>query len=118
MAQKALTLSIVIPVFNEERYIKACLDSIAAQTVKLDEVIVVDNNSTDKTVLIAKNILSLKFYMKNANIRFLPRPRDSTSRIRITGQELMLTAFCRPIGSKELKPFKQEARSDGNHRWR
>jgi glycosyltransferase involved in cell wall biosynthesis len=51
---KALTLSIVIPVFNEERYIGACLDAIAAQSVKPDEVIVVNNNSSDKTVAIIK----------------------------------------------------------------
>jgi len=43
------SLSIVIPAFNEERHIGACLEAIAAQTVKPDEVIVVDNNSTDKT---------------------------------------------------------------------
>lgn len=55
MTQKALTLSIVIPAYDEERYIKACLDSIAAQTIKPDEVIVVNNNSTDKTVEIVKN---------------------------------------------------------------
>jgi glycosyltransferase involved in cell wall biosynthesis len=54
MAHKALTLNIVIPVFNEQRYIKACLDAIAAQSVKPGEVIVVDNNSTDKTVEMAK----------------------------------------------------------------
>lgn len=53
--KKALTLSIVIPVYNEERHLKACLDAIAAQTVKPDEVIVVDNNSTDKSVQIAKS---------------------------------------------------------------
>ncbi len=53
--KKALTLSIVIPVFNEEVHLKACLDSIAAQTIAPDEVIVVDNNSTDSTVEIAKN---------------------------------------------------------------
>lgn len=55
MAKKALTVSIVIPVYNEERHIAACLDSIAAQTVLPDEVIVVDNNSTDKTVAIAQS---------------------------------------------------------------
>jgi glycosyltransferase involved in cell wall biosynthesis len=54
MGTKPLTLSIVIPVYNEERYLKSCLDSIAKQTVKADEVIVVDNNSTDKSVEIAK----------------------------------------------------------------
>ena len=51
---KALSLSIVIPAYNEEGYLKACLDSIAAQTVKPDEVIVVDNNSSDQTIRIAK----------------------------------------------------------------
>lgn len=50
-----LSLSIVIPAYNEEHHLKACLDSIAAQTVKPDEVIVVDNNSTDKTVAVAKS---------------------------------------------------------------
>ncbi len=50
---KTLTLTIVIPAYNEEHHIKACLDSIAAQTEAPDEVIVVDNNSTDKTAEIA-----------------------------------------------------------------
>ncbi|HMT56024.1 MAG TPA: glycosyltransferase family 2 protein [Candidatus Saccharibacteria bacterium] len=50
-----MTLSIVIPVYNEERQIKGCLEEIARQTVKPDEVIVVDNNCRDKTVSIAKS---------------------------------------------------------------
>lgn len=54
MTKKALTLSIVIPVYNEEDYLTSCLDSIAAQSVKPDEVIVVDNNSTDGSVAVAK----------------------------------------------------------------
>lgn len=47
------SLSIIIPAYNEARHIKACLDAIAAQTETPDEVIVVDNNSTDRTVEIA-----------------------------------------------------------------
>lgn len=54
MAKKSLTLSIIIPAYNEERHLPECLDAIANQTVKPDEVIVVDNNSTDKTAEIAK----------------------------------------------------------------
>ena len=54
MINKKLTLSIVIPVFNEEAYLADCLDAIAAQSVPADEVIVVDNNSTDATAEIAK----------------------------------------------------------------
>lgn len=49
-----LTLSIVIPVYNEEHHIRACLDAIANQTVAPLEVIIVDNNCVDKTIAIAK----------------------------------------------------------------
>lgn len=52
---KALTLSLIIPVYSEERHLKKCLDSVAAQTVMPDEVIVVDNNSTDRSVEIARS---------------------------------------------------------------
>lgn len=49
------SLSIVIPVYNEEKFLGACLQSIANQTVIPDEVIVVDNNSTDNSMQIAKS---------------------------------------------------------------
>jgi glycosyltransferase involved in cell wall biosynthesis len=49
-----LSLAIVIPAYNEQRHLAACLKSIARQTVPPDEVIVVDNNSTDRTAIIAK----------------------------------------------------------------
>lgn len=54
MKKIALTVSIVIPVYNEENHLEACLDAIANQTIKPSEVIVVDNNSTDNTVAMAK----------------------------------------------------------------
>jgi glycosyltransferase involved in cell wall biosynthesis len=50
---KPLALSLIIPAYNEEQHLKACLDTVASQTVKPFEVIVVDNNSTDTTVAIA-----------------------------------------------------------------
>ena len=50
-----LSISIVIPVFNEEVQIKGCLESVFSQTVLPDEVIVVDNNCQDRTVEIAKS---------------------------------------------------------------
>jgi glycosyltransferase involved in cell wall biosynthesis len=51
---KELTLSIIIPVYNEQSHIRSCLEAIAKQTEKPDEVIVVDNGSTDKSADIAK----------------------------------------------------------------
>jgi len=46
--------SVVIPVYNEEHYIKDCLLSLMNQEEKPDEIIIVDNNSKDNTVKIAK----------------------------------------------------------------
>ncbi|HTE22804.1 MAG TPA: glycosyltransferase family 2 protein [Candidatus Limnocylindria bacterium] len=54
-AKKPLTLSIIIPAYNEEAHIGDCLQAIAKQTEPPDEVIVVDNNSTDKTAAITKS---------------------------------------------------------------
>lgn len=54
MNKTRVRVSIVIPAYNEERHLRACLQAIADQTVKPYEVIVVDNNSTDGTVAITK----------------------------------------------------------------
>jgi glycosyltransferase involved in cell wall biosynthesis len=48
-----MRVSIVIPAHNEEHCLRACLQSIAEQTIAPLEVIVVDNNSTDATATIA-----------------------------------------------------------------
>lgn len=49
------SLSIIIPVYNEEAQLAATLQAIAGQSDKPDEVIVVDNNSTDGSVGVAKS---------------------------------------------------------------
>lgn len=55
MSRQQITVSIVIPVYNEESQLAACLDAIAVQTVAPLEVIVVDNNSTDQSMAIAQH---------------------------------------------------------------
>lgn len=47
-------LSVVIPAYNEEAYIEACLDSLMRQEEIPGEIIIVNNNSTDNTVKLAK----------------------------------------------------------------
>lgn len=48
-------ISIVIPAYNEERLIEKCLDSLHDQVYKKFEVIVVDNNSKDRTVQVVRD---------------------------------------------------------------
>ena len=46
-------VSIIIRTKNEERWISSCLNEVFKQSYKNFEVIIVDNESTDKTVTIA-----------------------------------------------------------------
>ena len=48
-------ISIIIPTYNGEKYIKECIESIQKQDMNT-EIIVVDDISTDKTVEIAKSL--------------------------------------------------------------
>lgn len=55
-------ISIIIPMYNEQRYIARCLDSLKHQTYKDFEIILIDDGSKDATVKIAewyKNIFDL-----------------------------------------------------------
>lgn len=47
-------ISLVIPAYNEADTLESCLVTVAAQEHPFDEVVIVDNNSTDETVEIAK----------------------------------------------------------------
>ena len=55
ITNKKLTVSIIIPAYNEEKVLNHCLESIKNQVEMPDQVIVVNNNSTDRTESIAKS---------------------------------------------------------------
>lgn len=50
-----MKLSVVIPAYNEERLLPRCLDALIKQSRLADEIIIVDNNSTDRTIEIAQS---------------------------------------------------------------
>lgn len=53
LKQNNLTVSIVIPVYNEGDSLAACLEAINLMNVQPTEIIVVDNNSTDNSLAVA-----------------------------------------------------------------
>src|SRR3989344_9298604 len=48
-----MKVSLVVPAYNEEKYIGLCLESIVKNGGELYEIVVVDNASTDRTAEIA-----------------------------------------------------------------
>lgn len=65
-------LSIGLPVYNGESFLKAALDSILNQTYKDFELIISDNGSTDKTEDICRSYMledqRIRYYRNNNNL--------------------------------------------------
>ncbi len=51
-------VSVIIPLFNDEKYLERCLDSIVTQTLHEIEIIIIDDGSTDDSVSIIEKYAS------------------------------------------------------------
>lgn len=69
-------ISIVLPVYNGERFLRASIDSVIAQTHQNWELLVVDDCSTDSTAAIVREYVQqdsrIKYFKNEVNLR-LPR---------------------------------------------
>ncbi len=70
-------ISVIIPAYQAEKTIAACLDSIATQRLRPHEVIVVDDGSTDATVVVAKT--------NSMTTRVISRPHQGAAEARNVG---------------------------------
>lgn len=59
-------ISVIIPLFNEEKYIERCLNSVLNQSYPADEIIVVDDCSTENSLKIV-----LSFAENNPNLKVI-----------------------------------------------
>lgn len=67
MASSSPTVSVVIPAYNRGALIGAALHSVLDQTVSVDEVIVVDDGSTDQTADIVRSFGGIVRYVHQDN---------------------------------------------------
>ena len=80
-----IKVSIVVPVYNVEKYLQRCIDSLINQTLKDIEIITVNDGSTDNSLNI------LKEYEKN------------DSRIKVINKKNTGVSDCRNIAIKEAR---------------
>ena len=73
MTEKNPAVSIIMPMYNVEKYIGDCLDSLVEQTFKDFEVIVVDDCSTDRSCEIAES------YALKLNLTLIRSEKNSGS---------------------------------------
>jgi len=59
--------SVIIPVFNGEKYLDEAISSVLAQTLKPEEIIIVDDGSTDSTAEVVKKYHGSVHYSYQSN---------------------------------------------------
>lgn len=71
MSDKPL-ISVVVPIYNVEQYLKRCVDSIRCQTYSNLEIVLVNDGSTDNcgkfVMIIRRKIIELRLFIKKWRI--------------------------------------------------
>lgn len=76
-------ISIIVPIYNAEPYIKRCLDSIALQTYKNIEVLLIDDGSKDSSALICD-----EYAKRDTRFVVVHKENGGVASARQTGLEL------------------------------
>ena len=89
-------VSIIVPAYNSERFINACVDSLLAQTCRDIEIIVVDDGSADSTPE------QLKKYSDDGRVRTVTQKNSGVSAARNAGLELARGEFVSLVDSDDV----------------
>lgn len=77
-------ISVIVPIYNVEKYLRQCIDSIINQTYKNLEIILVDDGSTDNSSKICK-----EYKNKDSRIKLFHKKNGGVSSARNYGIEKM-----------------------------
>jgi rhamnosyltransferase len=105
--------SIIIRTKNEERWVVPCLKAVYAQTYKNFEVVIVDNESSDKTVEKTKIFKGIKY----VNIKdYLPGKSLNAGIQASSGDYIVcLSAHCIPVNNLWLEGLVTMLEEDDNY---
>ena len=77
-----MKILVIVPVFNEEKNIKKCIDSLLKQTIKIEQITIVNDNSNDLTESIIQ-----KYFESNDSINYLKK--DDSDQIPKPGKKII-----------------------------
>lgn len=75
-----IVFSVIVPVYNVERYLGKCVDSIMTQTYKNFELILIDDGSTDKSAIICD-----EYQKKYKNVKVIHKKNGGVTSARKEG---------------------------------
>ena len=73
-------ISIIVPVYNAQKYLKKCIDSIINQTYKNIEILLINDGSKDKSLKICK-----EYEKKDSRIIVIDKQNKGVSNTRNVG---------------------------------
>lgn len=85
---EAPKVSIVVPVYNVEKYLSKCLDSLIQQTLKEIEIIVVNDGATDNSAQIIE-----EYAQKDLRIKVVNQVNQGLSAARNSGIEVVTAQY-------------------------
>lgn len=83
------TVSVIIPVFNAEKYISTCIESLISQSYSDFEIICVDDGSTDNSPRILQQYMSM-----DPRIKIIEQKNQFAGNARNTGMEVASGKYC------------------------
>jgi CDP-glycerol glycerophosphotransferase len=92
-------ISVVVPIYNVEDYLRACLESVQRQTVSDLEVILVDDGSTDGSATIAQEFVSA-----DTRFRLISQANGGLGLARNTGIEAATRDYLAFVDSDDALP--------------
>jgi len=84
-SERQVTISVVIPLFNKEAAVECTLRSVLRQTRHPDEVIIVDDGSSDASLAVAERLL--KAEPTQIPVRIIPQENQGVSAARNRGAD-------------------------------
>lgn len=78
-----LKVSVIIPIYNSEKFLKKCIESVQTQTLKDIEIICVNDGSADNSLKIIK-----KYLEKDNRIKLINKKNEGLSAARNDGLEI------------------------------